>query len=39
MKKTVISIIAIAAIITAAPLIFHARGENPSSGDHIIPKT
>ncbi|HPF05493.1 MAG TPA: sodium:proton antiporter [Spirochaetota bacterium] len=39
MKKTVISIIAIAAIITAAPLIFHARGENPSSGDHSIAKT
>jgi len=39
MKKTVISFIAIAAIITAAPLIFHARGENPSSGDHSIAKT
>jgi Na+/H+ antiporter NhaD/arsenite permease-like protein len=39
MKKTVISFIAIAAIITAAPLIFHARGENPSTGDHSIAKT
>jgi uncharacterized protein YxeA len=37
MKKTVISFIAIAAIITASPLFFHARGETPSSGDHTKP--
>jgi len=39
MKRTVISIIAIVAIITAGAFTFKAYGENPASGDHGIVKT
>lgn len=39
MKKTVISVIAIVAIMTAGTSIFHARGETPTAGDHSVVKT
>lgn len=39
MKRTLLSVIAIAAIITAAPFVFHARGETPVNGEHSIVKT